>query len=80
MRSRARPTPAGSTAKTTFGYDDAGYTTSIAAGTTTDTLNWNATGYGPGQLASVTSGSTTVAGYVYDARARHSRQPAHYER
>jgi YD repeat-containing protein len=57
----------GSTTKTTFGYDDAGYTTSIAAGTTTDTLNWNAAGYPPGQLASVTSGSTTVAGYVYDA-------------
>jgi len=57
----------GSTATTTFGYDAAGNTTSIATGSTTDTLNWNATGYAPGELASVTSGATTVAGYVYDA-------------
>jgi len=57
----------GSTATTTFGYDPAGNTTSITAGSTTDTLNWNASGYTPGELASVTSGSTTVASYVYDA-------------
>jgi RHS repeat-associated protein len=55
------------TTTTSYGYDAAGFTTSIAvSGGATDTLNWNGTGQVPGELASISNGSSTVASYVYD--------------
>ncbi len=55
------------TGTTTYGYDDAGDTTSITANGATDSLNWDGAGQVPGQLAAATNSSGTVASYVYDA-------------
>jgi RHS repeat-associated protein len=57
----------GATSTTSYTYDQAGFTTSITAGGSTDTLDWNGTGQVPGQLAAVSNGSGTVASYIYDA-------------
>src|SRR5215472_18609201 len=54
------------TPATTYGYDPAGHTTTISAPSGAQNMSWNDSG----QLASISTGGTTTASYVYDASGK----------